>query len=1322
MTALSAEPRLAGEMPASEPPDPSADSGLARGRAQASKAASEEALPAGLRIAGRFVIERCVGGGGMGSVYRARDEQSGGVVALKVLAADITDARRFGRETAVLARLDHPAIVSHVAHGRFDEEGRLADQGRPFLAMQWLDGPSLRERLVTGPLSVEETLAVGRRLCEGLAFMHSRGLIHRDVKPSNLILVSGQASELELVDFGIARPWRPETALTQAGMRVGTVGYMAPEQAQGFEKVDARADLFALGCVLYECLTGRPPFFASHAVAVLAKVLLFETEPISSHRPEVPGALVALVERLLAKAARERPASAEEVLLEIDRVGASLESAARVSASRRLEASSGARVMTVLIVSAPRGHEIAEKSSMGAIVAAARGEAALLADGTAVVSFDVGAGAAEQAGRAARCALALRDELPKSALVLTTGRGKRTARAPIGPALDRGSELLERAATTNEILLDEVTASLLEARFELRQSDGASSLRREIGPDELPTFRRRVLGREVPYVGRRKELLLLETMLDEVEDDEVVRALLVTGPAGIGKSRLAIEFEAMLARRGARRLLARATPMAQEASGAMLEILIRSAAALSRGEERKNAWPLIERYVHGLGVDEPALAAEILGEFVGAPSPNAPSAALAAAREDPSVLSYWLGRVVPEWLRAECARRSLTIVLEDVHWADAASLALLDGALAQLGDASLFVLALARPEVHAQFSPLFRNTPVQEMALVGLSRRAAEEMIRAALPDVAAPRLEAMIARAGGNPFFLEELARASAAGQEELPESILAITEEHLDRVDPETRRVLRAASVFVEHCTSEGVAYLLGDVTGEHTTSLLDVLVADEILQQRFPERVQDDPEYAFWHVLLRDAAYAMLPAEERPEVHARAARWLEARGAEPSVLAEHWERAGELANAARCCLEAAQAAYSRGDLEGAVRHCERGLAFEPERELEGQLLFTMGFAQGFAGYFEHCTAPLRRAIPLLEEGTRGSVLALAALLYSCSTTMDHEGVQEATASLGDAFLKLEPSGPSSLALMLIIATRLFEHGVEPNCPYRAALERMDRLAGEHDPVVRAWAKFTAARVLEQQDEIAEALRLARSAVESFARVGEPIGLSVSTGLVALMSSQLGLAEDARCIVEKTRQVGDAGGLGYAAQFAALADAASDPKTNPRRASEALERIARTGPLDLRSYAAVLLASLALHRGDDEIVEWACDRIERGSIYAARKAPHVFRGLLAMRRGDLSAARDELARSEGPPEGETIMHGIATARDMLRLALHRAAGEEELARSAAERAWARLVRTAGGLAEGDRESFWTRGADVAWTMELIEDVLGPRDPKERG
>src|SRR5262249_20762656 len=156
----------------------------------------------------------------------------------------------------------HPSIVRYVSHG-------VTDEGRQFLAMEWLEGEDLADRLQRGPLDPADAVTLGRRAAEALAIAHARGVVHRDVKPSNLFLVAGDVARVKVLDFGIARIPSGAQAPTRTGNRVGTPRYMSPEQVRGVRGVDARADVFALGCVLFACLTGRAAFTGTDELAVL---------------------------------------------------------------------------------------------------------------------------------------------------------------------------------------------------------------------------------------------------------------------------------------------------------------------------------------------------------------------------------------------------------------------------------------------------------------------------------------------------------------------------------------------------------------------------------------------------------------------------------------------------------------------------------------------------------------------------------------------------------------------------------------------------------------------------------------------------------------------------------------------------------------------------------------------------------------------------------------------------------------------------------------------------------------------------------------------
>jgi eukaryotic-like serine/threonine-protein kinase len=265
-------------------------------------------------VGGRFVVEGLARKGGMGSVYRAVDPTSGAAVAVKILTATGAAAvQRFDREAALLAEMASPSVVRHVASG-------VTETGRPFVAMEWLEGEDLADRLARAPMSLHDAVSLARGAARGLAIAHARGVVHRDIKPSNLFLVAGDAKRVKLLDFGVAMPSRRAPRLTAFGLTVGTVGYMAPEQACGDGEIDARADVFALGCVLFECLSGRRAFEGRSDVETLAQVFVSEPPSISDLCPEAPAELVAILSRMLAKQPADRFADAGAVLEALDAV------------------------------------------------------------------------------------------------------------------------------------------------------------------------------------------------------------------------------------------------------------------------------------------------------------------------------------------------------------------------------------------------------------------------------------------------------------------------------------------------------------------------------------------------------------------------------------------------------------------------------------------------------------------------------------------------------------------------------------------------------------------------------------------------------------------------------------------------------------------------------------------------------------------------------------------------------------------------------------------------------------------------------------------
>ncbi|HET8682817.1 MAG TPA: protein kinase [Micromonosporaceae bacterium] len=265
-------------------------------------------MAVGRVLSGRYQIEELLGSGGMATVWRGRDLRLARPVAIKELPgpwlADRAVMERFDREARTAARLAHPNIVAVHDVG--------VDGSSRYLVMELIEGPTVAAMLADGPLPVAQVVAIAAQACDGLAAAHAAGIIHRDVKPANLMLTP--TGVVKICDFGIARALQgaADTSLTGTAFAMGSSRYMAPEQAYG-DHVDARADLYALGCTMYAMLTGDTPFSGENAIAVLHQHLTQPPAPLHEHRADVPRALEQLVAQLLEKDPAARPADAAEV-------------------------------------------------------------------------------------------------------------------------------------------------------------------------------------------------------------------------------------------------------------------------------------------------------------------------------------------------------------------------------------------------------------------------------------------------------------------------------------------------------------------------------------------------------------------------------------------------------------------------------------------------------------------------------------------------------------------------------------------------------------------------------------------------------------------------------------------------------------------------------------------------------------------------------------------------------------------------------------------------------------------------------------------------
>ena len=304
---------------------------------------SSNTLPAGSVFAERYEILAAAGSGGMGHVYRARHLGLDKVVALKVLATPGRGSRgerfeeRFAREARVLAKLDHPSCVRVLDYGRAN--------GMQYIAMDMLEGETLHSVLRrSGPMPTRRALSITRQLLSALAHAHSHGIIHRDVKPENVMLVKG-GSRAVLIDFGLAS-LHDEAALTGAGMCMGSPSYLAPERLLG-RPHDTRTDLYAVGVILYEMIAGVRPFAGESPEETMRLALHRLPRPLRALRRDISRELENLIKRALAKDPKRRFSDAEEMLLAANDVPTDEEQVQRREAAEREEAAETMAIVQV---------------------------------------------------------------------------------------------------------------------------------------------------------------------------------------------------------------------------------------------------------------------------------------------------------------------------------------------------------------------------------------------------------------------------------------------------------------------------------------------------------------------------------------------------------------------------------------------------------------------------------------------------------------------------------------------------------------------------------------------------------------------------------------------------------------------------------------------------------------------------------------------------------------------------------------------------------------------------------------------------------------
>jgi class 3 adenylate cyclase/tRNA A-37 threonylcarbamoyl transferase component Bud32/tetratricopeptide (TPR) repeat protein len=845
----------------------------------------------GAELAG-YRVESRIGRGGMGVVYRAVDIRLSRPVALKVLAPELAADERF-RERFLLesrhaASLDHPHVVPIYEAG--------AAGAALFIAMRFVEGTGLGELVKReGPLEPRRAISIVSQVASALDAAHRQDLVHRDVKPANVLLTGDD--HVYLCDFGLST-LASSTRMTQSGQFLGSVDYVAPEQIEG-SRTGPPADLYSLGCVLVECLSGETAYPRDSDLAVLWAHLKDEPPSVSARRPGLPTALDDVVMRALAKNPEERFPSCDD-----------LAQAALAALDGRLSIMVGSpesrRFVSVLsasvaVSSAPQGGRIDPETirrltercvdEMTAAVLGRGGECERAAGGSIVAVFGIQATTEDDARKAIEAATELRGSIegiaasagPEIAVaarvgveageVVTAGRAvSDVAGAPLQVATT-----LERSAAPGEILLGHDAAALLREAIIVEKHDALDAAHRlvELQPSFDPV-------QEHALVGRQSELAALRAAYDLALDERRCVLVSLVGAAGIGKSRLALEF-------------------ARSLGGAATVLRGR---CLSYGEGI-TYWPISEIVLAAAGGDKAADVARLLegvddGELIARRVAGAIGLAEAGGgREE----TFWAVRRFFEHLAGQ---RPLVLVVEDLHWAEPTLLELLDHLVTWTREAPVLLLCLARPEfLDAHPSSIGSAASGVEIALEALSDSEAALLVERHPSGAGVPPgvVGGIVRAAEGNPLFVEQLlamAAEEAPGtlRTTLPPAIHALLAARLDRLAPEERLVIECASV-------EGLVFHVGPLA-ELCPELGPVALGRHLLaltRKRLvqPSRASIPGEEAlrFEHGLIREAAYESLTQARRALLHERFANVLERVGAEQSsaeteIVGYHLEEA--------------------------------------------------------------------------------------------------------------------------------------------------------------------------------------------------------------------------------------------------------------------------------------------------------------------------------------------------------------------------------------------------------------------------------------------
>ncbi len=1072
---------------------------------------------------GPYEILEEIGKGGMATVYRARQTSVDRDVAIKVIHRNLVHTpsavQRFQREAKLIARLEHPHILPI-----YDFDGAHEP---PYIVMRYLDGGTLRDVMSKGALPHSEIVFVLRQVCSALDYAHRQGIIHRDIKPSNILI--DREGNAFVNDLGIARMLENDSLggdLTETNMVMGTPEYMSPQQAMDDPDLDHRTDIYALGVMLFEMLTGQLPYRAASNMKVVSMHIM---NPIPSARA-VNDMLPELVDEVIRTAMAKEPKDRYATAIEFGQAAATAlgvtiaESSTwrpgvtALSIIRRLggkpetptpQAVEQNKLVTVLYANAAEYAEIVEDSAgveaarqamhtlwltLERVILDRGGEVFARTDSDLLALWGAGAAKEDDAENAIRAALAMQaglwevgGEYLTAEDLLPLNIGIHSGMALIGPGDAAGTSTASGATVSlANRLMQNAEGSILISHEVYRQVLGVFNctpdepLRVRGRAEQIACYRviaakprafraqpRGIEGIDTQMIGRQAEFEHLQkAFLSAVEEGET-RVVTVVSEAGIGKSRLLYEFDQWADLRPEQYYIfyGRAVSGARQRPYGLIRDIV-----AFRFEIRDDDAPAVVLNKLETGVDELVGAnvemAHLIGHLCGFDVTESPVVKPLAG--DPQGLN---ARTRGEFVRlfAALAKAGPSVMLlEDIHHADDASLDLLNDLFQADSNLHLLVVATARPELYTQRPGWGSGQRFHtRLELRPLDKRDSRDLVREILQRVAdVPKTlrDLLVERAEGNPHYLEELVKMllddhvivkenggqwrveeSRLGALSVPATLHGLLQARLDTLLYPEKLTLQRAAVFGRIFYDKVLVAM--DVLDEaHVADLpeaLNKLAARGFILRRETSAYAGSTEYIFSQAMLRDAIYERLLQRQLKVYHTAAGDWLaglERASEHLPLIAEHFEKAGDLKRAADYLQRAGDALLRRGHYRESADQYQRALKLLDETEADSEsspqarlgLLVKLGEATNSQGELGAATGILADAERLAEQ--LGDSKTLAVIRYQQSLVETARGNYSAALTLLDEALPLarQTDDGATLAKVLYgLATTHFRTG---------------------------------------------------------------------------------------------------------------------------------------------------------------------------------------------------------------------------------------------------------------------------------------------------